>query len=173
MKPLGLIVAMARNRCIGKDGTLPWRIPEDLRYFRRVTLGHAVIMGRKTFDSIGKPLQRRHNLVVSRQPDLTIDGAEVCPSVERALERAYELDDAPLVIGGAGIYEAALPLTTRIYLTEVDRDVDGDTFFPELTGRWTETERRPGEERGYSFVVLERVREPSDVKAEGLEPKNA
>jgi dihydrofolate reductase len=147
------VVAVARNGVIGKDGALPWRYPEDMRHFKRVTLGHAVIMGRRTWESIGKPLVDRRNIVVSRA---ALPGVEVVPTLEQALALARTADDEPRVIGGAGLYAAALPLATRLYLTEVEREVEGDTFFPPFDRTaWRETERRPGD--GVSFVILERV----------------
>src|SRR4051812_25735768 len=119
MEPLALVVAVANNGVIGKDGALPWRIPEDLRHFKRVTVGHAIIMGRKTWESIGRPLPDRRNLVVSRQRGLTLAGAEVVESVEAAVALAHENDPEPRVIGGSEIYRLTLPLATRIFLTEV------------------------------------------------------
>lgn len=161
MPPLGLIVAMATNRCIGKDGTLPWRIPEDMKHFVRVTTGHAILMGRKTHESIGKPLKNRRNIVISRQPDLRIQGCEVAGSFAKALTMARETDDMPIVGGGATVYEAALPQVTRIWLTEVHREVDGDSFFPPLVpGEWKEIDRREGETSDVVFVTLDRITRP-------------
>ena len=155
--PLALVVAVADNGVIGKDGGLPWRIPEDLRHFKDVTMGHAMIMGRKTFESIGKPLPGRRSIVVSRTPGLALEGALVVSSLEDALARARETDDEPRVVGGSAVYEAALPLATKIYLTEVHRTVDGDAFFPQLDrAAWREVQRRPGETEGVEFVILER-----------------
>jgi dihydrofolate reductase len=157
VSPLCLVVAVARNGVIGKNGALPWRYPEDLRHFKRVTVGHAVIMGRRTWESIGKPLVERRNIVVSRQSG-PIAGVEVVPDLERALELARTGDDEPRVIGGAALYRASLPLATRLYLTEVALDAEGDTFFPALDrSAWRETERRPGEAPALSFVTLERL----------------
>lgn len=158
MDKLALVVAVARNGVIGQGGTLPWRIPEDLRHFKRVTVGHAVIMGRKTWDSIGKPLVDRRNIVVTRNASLQIPGVEVVPSLEAALALAHERDEEPRVIGGAELYRLALPISTRIFLTEVDREVDGDAFFPDLDrAKWREIERRPGEDPTVSYVTLERA----------------
>ncbi|MBS2014721.1 MAG: dihydrofolate reductase [Deltaproteobacteria bacterium] len=155
--PLALIVAVADNGAIGKSGKVPWRIPEDLKYFKSTTMGHAIIMGRKTWDEVGKPLPGRRNLVVSRQPGLTLEGAEVFSSVEDAIRAARETDPEPYVIGGSAIYEAAFPWVTKVHLTEVHRDVEADTFFPawDRSG-WRETSRRKGESEGVEFVVLER-----------------
>jgi dihydrofolate reductase len=159
MRPLELVVAMSRNRAIGKDGDLPWpRIPEDMKHFREITEGHAVIMGRKTYESMGKPLENRRNIIVSRTPDLVIEGCEVVASFSEAAQLARDTDGCPMVIGGAQIYEAALPRVTRIHLTEIDREVEGDTFFPPLVpGEWQESERRSGETPGITFVTLERA----------------
>lgn len=157
MNKLALVVAVADGGVIGVAGGLPWRIPEDLRHFKNVTMGHAIIMGRKTFESIGRALPGRRNIVVSRDPALRIEGVEVAPSVEAAVSLARSTDDEPRIIGGSSIYEAALPLATKIFLTEVHRKVDGDTFFPSFDrGAFRETDRRAGEEEGVEFVTLER-----------------
>lgn len=158
LQPLALVVAMAQNKVIGQGGDLPWHFSEDLKHFRRVTTGHAVIMGRKTWDSIGRPLPGRRNIIVSRQQGLQIAGCEVVGSLERAIEVAREQDDEPRVIGGATLYEQSLPLVTRLFLTEVDIKVDGDTFFPPLDrSQWREVERRRGEANELLFLTLERM----------------
>ena len=137
--PLALIVAMSAGGVIGKAGGMPWHEPLDLRFFRRVTLHHAVIMGRKTFDSIGKPLPERYNLVVTRQAALGgrgvekqgIEGGVACVgSFEAALQAARQRDACPMVIGGASLYAWALPLATRLFITQIGYPVEGDTFFP-------------------------------------------
>lgn len=157
MKPIVLVVAVADNGAIGKDGSLPWRIPEDLKHFKSVTMGHAIIMGRKTWDEVKRPLPGRRNLVVSRRPGLLLEGAEVFGSIEAAIEAARTTDAEPHVIGGTSLYEAALPLATRIHLTEVHRDVEADTFFPPFDrGTWREVARRQGETEGVEFVTIER-----------------
>lgn len=157
--PLALIVAVADNGAIGKDGKVPWRIPEDMRHFKSTTMGHAIIMGRKTWDEVGKPLPGRRNLVVSRQKDLVLQGAEVFSSLDDAIRAARTTDPEPYVIGGSAIYEGAFPLATKVHLTEVHRDVEADTFFPtwDRSG-WRETSRRRGESgaEDVEFVVLER-----------------
>ena len=159
MRPLEIVVAISKNRCIGKDGALPWKIPEDMKRFRAITEGHAVIMGRKTYESIGKPLEKRRNIVISRAPGLSLEGCEVVGSFADAAQLARDTDGCPMVIGGAQVYEAALPRVTRIHLTEIDRDVDGDAFFPPfIPGEWKETGREAGETAGVSFVTLERVK---------------
>lgn len=154
MTPLAIVVAISRNDVIGKDGKLPWHVPEDLKHFKDLTLGHAIIMGRATFEEVGKPLPKRRNIVVtSRGP---IPGCDVATSVEDAIRLARETDREPRVIGGAGIFRAALPYVTTIHLTEIDRDVDGDTrFHLDRTG-FREVERRRGESPDVWFVTLER-----------------
>ena len=153
---LALIVAMDAKRVIGHAGTIPWHHREDMRHFRRTTLGHAVIMGRGTYASMGKALTKRRNIVVSRQPGLELPGCEVARSVRQAIDMARQDDDQPLVIGGAQIYAEALPDVTRIYLTEIPGEHPGDTFFPELDpASWRETERRAQDE--LVFITLERV----------------
>jgi dihydrofolate reductase len=157
--PLAIVVAMNADRVIGVGGDLPWRIREDLRHFKRVTMGHAIIMGRKTWDSIGRPLPGRQNIVVTRNTALKIEGVDVVHSLEAAIDLARASGDAePCVIGGATLYSLALPLATRLHLTEVDRQVDGDTFFPRF-GReeWTELSRREAETEGVTFLELERA----------------
>ena len=156
MKPLVLVVAMSQNRVIGRAGGIPWDLPEDRKHFVAVTRGHALIMGRATYDSIGRPLPKRRNIVVSRNPALAIEGCDVVPSLEQAIELARTEDDAPRVIGGGQLYAEALPLATRIHLTEVEGEVEGDTFFPELPpGQWVEVERRQGE--GAVYRTLDRI----------------
>lgn len=155
--PLAMVVAVGDRGEIGKDGQVPWRIPEDLKHFKRVTMGHAIIMGRKTWDEVGRPLPGRRNIVVSRNRALVLPGAEVFSTLDEAIEAARTTDSEPRIIGGSHIYAAAMPLTTRIYLTEVHRAVDADTFFPPLDRNvWRETERRAADTEGVEFVTLER-----------------
>ena len=131
MKPLSLIAAMSENRVIGRDGDLPWHLPDDMKWFVQKTRGHAVIMGRANFESIGaKPLPGRRNIIVSRNPDYEVAGVEVVPSIERAIELAREGDGEPFIIGGEAIYRLALPYVTRMYLTLVHGEVEGDRHFP-------------------------------------------
>ncbi len=133
--PLCLIAALADNRVIGRDNQLPWHLPADLKHFKAMTLGKPIIMGRKTWDSLGRPLPGRLNLVVSRQAALTLEGAEVFPSLEAALVRAEEwarAEDADelMLIGGAQLYEQGLALAQRLYLTRVALSPEGDAWFP-------------------------------------------
>lgn len=156
MKPLCLVLAVAKNGVIGKDGQVPWRVPEDLQHFRRSTIGHAVIMGRKTWDEVGKPLLKRRNIVVSRDPALRLEGAEAATSIEAAIALARTSDDEPRVIGGAEIYRLTLPLATRVLLTEIQLEPEGDTFFTLDRSGFRETERRVGEDPRAVYVTLER-----------------
>ncbi len=157
MSGMSLIVAMSvPGRVIGKAGKLPWHLPEDLAFFKKTTTGHAIIMGRKTWDEVGRPLPKRRNIVVTRQPSLVLTGAEIAPSLDAALAMARSTDPDPFVIGGTEIFRQAIPLASRIYLTEVRQEVDGDVHFPELDDAWEETERRAGETEGVMFVVLDR-----------------
>ena len=159
---LSLIVAMDRARLIGRDGTLPWHLPNDLKRFRALTLGKPIIMGRRTHLSIGRPLPERRNLVLSRDPAFTAAGCEVVDSLDAALARLARAAEA-FVIGGAALYAEALPRAVRLYLTEVDAELEGDVRFPALDpDAWREVAReaRPRDERhayDYCFRVLERV----------------
>ncbi len=157
MKPLALIVAWARRAVIGRDGGLPWHEAEDLAHFKQTTLGHAILMGRKTHESIGRALPGRRNLVISRQAGYAAEGCEVFSSLQAAIEAARETDEEPIVIGGAAIYEAALPQVTRMFVTFVNRDVEGDTFFPNHDpDDWRETSRVVSESGELVFRTLER-----------------
>ena len=156
MQPLGLVVAVARNGGIGLRNALPWRIPEDLKRFKAVTLGHAVIMGRATHESIGKPLVERRNIVVTKTR-AEFPGCETAPSLTAALELARTTDAMPMIIGGAKLYAEALPLVTHLFLTEVERDVEADTFFPAWRREeWREVSRLPAQTADVFFVNLER-----------------
>ena len=154
---LALIVAWARGGIIGKDGDLPWHEPEDLAHFRRVTMGHAILMGRKTFESIGRPLPGRRNIVLSRDPSFRAEGCEVYTDLEAALASARETDACPFVIGGARIYELALPRATLLHVTEIDAEIEGDTHFPDFDASgWEETDQRCSEDGRLTFRVLRR-----------------
>lgn len=126
---LAVIAAVARNGAIGKDNALLWRLPEDLKFFKRTTLGHPVIMGRKTFESIGRPLPGRRNIVITRNAQWRHEGVDVACSLDASLALLNDADE-PFVIGGGEIYAQALPRADVIVLTEVDAEFDGDTFFP-------------------------------------------
>ncbi len=156
---LSLIAAVARNRVIGRGNALPWHLPEDLKRFRQLTLGHPVVMGRRTYESIGRPLPGRDNIVVTRNAGLAIAGVRTAASLPAALDIAGER--TAFVIGGAEIYQLAFPLADRLYLTEVDADVEGDAFFPEFDrDRWRETAREPAPAASpmrYAFVTYSKI----------------
>lgn len=165
---VSLIVAVADNGTIGRDGGLPWRLSNDLRYFRNVTMGKPIVMGRKTYESIGRPLPGRPNVVVSATAGFAPDGVDVAADFETAVARAEALADSAgadeiLVIGGAALYRAALARADRIYFTEVHAEIDGDVHFPVLDpAHWREIARERHEkgerdEYDHSFVVLDRV----------------
>jgi dihydrofolate reductase len=155
---LSLIVAVAANGTIGKDNHLPWHIPADLKHFKELTLGKPVVMGRKTFESIGKPLPGRRNLAISRNPAWRAAGVEVFPSLDDALAHAADAAEV-MVIGGSALFAAALPVAQRLYLTEIHRAFDGDVVFPPLDrAQWRELsrDRRDGDP-AFSFVSLEKI----------------
>lgn len=169
---ISIIVAMAENGVIGLEGGMPWRISADLKHFKAVTMGKPIIMGRVTFESIGRALPGRTNIVITRQADYEARGVTVAGSMDAALkaagnaggdaagEAAGEAEEA-MIIGGGDIYRAALPRTGRIYLTEVAGEPEGDVYFPRFErGEWQETAREAfpavGDAPAYSFVVLER-----------------
>ncbi|HVY47683.1 MAG TPA: dihydrofolate reductase [Minicystis sp.] len=155
--PLSLVVAIAKNHVIGRAGQLPWDLPEDRRHFRAVTTGHAVILGRRTYEEIGRPLPNRRNIVVSRTPGLALPGCEVAASLGDAIALARATDDEPRVIGGAALYREALPLATKIYLTEVDLEPEGDVQFELDRAGFVELERKKGEDPRVTFVLLART----------------
>jgi Dihydrofolate reductase len=158
MPLLQIVVAYSRNRVIGRDNGLPWRLPGDLAHFKRSTLGCPIVMGRKTWESLGRPLPGRLNVVISRNPAYPATGATVCPNLDAALRAC---GDAPriCIIGGGQLFEEALPQVGEIIATEIHADIDGDTYFPMLGEAWEEVERlRQPEENGlrYDFVTYRR-----------------
>ena len=165
---LALIAAMAQNRVVGIDNKLPWHLPEDLKYFKRITTGKAVIMGRKTYESIGRPLPNRTNIVITRSTEFSAPGIEVVNSLDAAIELAENVSlinavDEVMVIGGAQIYEAALPQADRLYLTHVHANVEGDAYFPDVDmSQWKELGREDYDASetnpyDYSFVVYDKA----------------
>jgi dihydrofolate reductase len=157
LQPLTLIAAVSRNGVIGQDGKLPWDLPEDRAFFRDSTMGHAVIMGRRTWDERGAPLDGRRNIVVSRSGEVSGAGREVARTIEEAIALARATDPEPFVLGGAEIFRLALPYATRFLVTEIDFDTQGDTFLPPLDrDAWHVTERRRGDRATY--VTYERRR---------------
>ena len=160
MTTLSLIAAMAKNRVIGRNNALPWHLPEDLKYFKATTLGKPILMGRKTFDSIGKPLPGRTSVVLTRNPQWSFDGCLVVSSVDDALAKLADREEV-LVIGGAELYQQTLPHADRLYLTEIDADFEGDAWFPEFDlSQWQQISRQPhpdnGRGFGFDFVVYQR-----------------
>lgn len=155
MTHLTLIVAMDRQRGIGIDNKLPWHLPEDLAHFKRLTSGHPIIMGRKTFDSIGRALPNRRNIVITRNPAWGHDGVEAVPSLEAAL--ALVGDTPAFIIGGAQIFAAAMHLAAQLIVTEIDHDFACDTFFAPLpAGAWRESarERHHSDTNGYDYAFV-------------------
>ncbi len=160
---ISMIAAMAHDRVIGKDNQMPWHLPADLAHFKRVTLGKPVLMGRKTFESIGRPLPGRRNLVISRNPGYQAEGIEVVGSVEAALALlAGSSVEELMVIGGGHLYAEMLPSADRLYLTQIDLAVEGDTRFPAFDdGQWQriDCESHPADEKNphpYSFETWQR-----------------
>ena len=156
-----IIVAQAKNRAIGIDGALPWHLSADLKRFRQLTSGHTIIMGRKTWDSIGKPLPNRHNIVITRTQDLVLEGAQTVTSLKAAIQVASnELEK--FIIGGAEIYNLALPIVDTIEMTLIHQDIQGDTYFPPVDSNiWEVSERSEYQDDasglGYSFVTYKRI----------------
>lgn len=160
---LSIIVAVSKNHAIGKDNQLPWHLPADLQYFKRVTMGKPIIMGRKTYESIGRPLPGRLNIVVSRQLSWSATGVEVVSSLAAAVALAEQHEAAEvMLIGGAQMYKAGLELADTLYLTKVDVEVDGDAFFPPIDNQsWVEVSRsaHPADEKNAfacDFIVYRR-----------------
>ncbi|MBA1276434.1 MULTISPECIES: dihydrofolate reductase [Pseudomonadaceae] len=164
--PLAMIAALAENRVIGLDNRMPWHLPADLKHFKAMTLGKPIIMGRKTWDSLGRPLPGRLNLVISRQPDLQLEGAETFASLDAALVRAEQWAceqgvDELMLIGGAQLYAQALGQAQRLYLTRIEAAPDGDAFFPsfdEVEWQRSDCQTHPaeGEAPGYRFETWQR-----------------
>lgn len=164
---IAMIVAMAKNRVIGRDNKLPWYLPNDLKYFKQATMGKPILMGRRTFDSIGRPLPGRTNIILTRNQDWSAEGVKVVHSLPEAVALAASIAEINgqnelMIIGGDQIYQSALADADRLYLTEVHADVDGDAYFPEFDrAEWQEIGREDFSAEGpnpydYSFVVLDR-----------------
>ena len=163
MPRLSLIVAMAKNRVIGADNRIPWHLPNELKLFKSLTMGHHIVMGRKTYESIGRLLPGRTTVIVTRQKDYVVPGAIVAHSVAEAIT-ACNGDDEIFVIGGADLFRETLPIADRLYLTTVDAEPEGDTFMPEFdSGEWKETSAQAFEKDEkhaypYRLAVLDRSR---------------
>lgn len=161
MPSINLVAAMANNRVIGRDNQMPWHLPADLQHFKSVTMSHPILMGRKTFESIGRPLPGRRNLVISRNPGLQLEGAEVFNSLEQAIAACAGVEQL-MIIGGANLYQQTLAMADRLYLTFIELDTDGDAHFPEWQDdEWQEIDReshQPDDKNPYhyQFVTLER-----------------
>ena len=162
---LSILVAMAKNRVIGQNNTLPWHLPADLKHFKSLTMGHTMIMGRKTYESIGKPLPGRTNIIVTKQLNFQAPGTTIVHSIEEALEKSKGSSIANgecFIIGGAELYRQTLKFCHRMYITEIQRDFEGDTFFPEFNQNdWQEIARTRHQGDGkaalaYHFVILDR-----------------
>lgn len=159
---LSVIAAIAENNAIGKDNKLLWHLSSDMKIFRNLTMGHPILMGRKTFESIGKPLPGRLNIIISRKP-LQVEGAVVAHSLEKAIKLAEETNDSEaFVIGGGEIYTLALPLAEKLYITHVKSTIEGDTFFPEINALlWTPIQNLVSEKddkNEYDFEFIEYIR---------------
>lgn len=161
MTKLAIVVAMDKNRVIGKNNQLPWHLPADLKHFKDVTMGKPIIMGRKTYESIGKPLPGRRNIIISRQKNLTIPGCEIFYSMDSALT-ALKMSEEVMIIGGAMIFQAILPRVTHLYLTIIHHAFEGDVFFPKLVeSEWQEVSREdhsPDEKNCFAYSFVEMVR---------------
>jgi len=161
-RSIALIVAMACHRVIGRNNQMPWHLPADLAHFKQITLGKPIIMGRKTFESIGRPLPGRQNIVVTGNPEWHAQGISIVAGIQQAIAIAEQGTEL-IVMGGATLYEQFLPLASRLYLTHIDLEIDGDTHFPQYAGYgWEETavEAHHSDSKNlynYRFVTLERI----------------
>ncbi len=162
MSRLSIIAAMDQNRLIGTDNRLPWHLPADLAFFKRTTMGKPIVMGRKTWESIGRPLPGRQNIVVTRNANLEAAGCDLADSIDSAIELAGDVEEI-MLIGGAGLYAQGLPLASRLYLTLIHhRFPEGDAWFPEPGDAWRETERQdfaPDQDNPYPYSFVKFVRE--------------
>jgi dihydrofolate reductase len=159
---ISLIAAMAKNRVIGRQGSIPWKIPGEQKIFKKITLGHAVIMGRKTFESLLQPFTDRTNIVVTRQKDYSAEGCMVAHDLVSAIKCCPSDEDEAFICGGGQLYHEALPLADRIYLTVIPREISGDTYFPDISAnefriRHSESIQVEGVEP-YDFFIYERIR---------------
>ena len=160
---LSIVVAMDSNRLIGKDNGLPWHLPADLAFFKKLTTGNTILMGRKTFDSIGRPLPNRRNIVITRNADIEITDCEVVNSIEKALS-LVQSETEVMVIGGAKLYQQILPIADRLYITQIEGEFDGDAYFPSYNeAEWSQISidsREPDENNHhkYHFITFDRRR---------------
>lgn len=158
---ISLIVAMSQNKVIGSNNAMPWHIPGELARFKRITTGHAIIMGRKTFESIGRVLPNRTNIIITRDSEYKVEGALIVNSLDEALRQAKEADGSEelFIIGGGEIFKQAMPIADKLYLTLVHKDVDGDTYFPDYSMFTKQISREDHEHDGFSYSFLELVKE--------------
>ena len=168
---LSIIVAKAKNNIIGKNNKIIWHLPEDLKHFKKLTTGHTIVMGRKTFESLGKPLVNRKHIIFSQNPDFKVDDEKV--KVVHSLLEIQDLIEGKeevFVIGGAMIYNFLMPYVNKMYVTEIEKDFDGDTFFPSINSEiWKETSRAKGikdenNNLDYYFVTYERIKQKNEGK---------
>lgn len=157
---ISMIAAMTKQRVIGKENEMPWHLPADFSWFKQCTMGKPIVMGRKTFDSIGRPLPGRKNVVVSRNSELTIEGVTVVASIEDALHLLADESEV-MIIGGGSIYAACLPISSKLYLTLIDAEIEGDTLFPSWGSEWAEVSRQhyavdAKNQYAMDFIVLEK-----------------
>ncbi|WP_339250222.1 dihydrofolate reductase [Sporosarcina sp. FSL W8-0480] len=160
---ISLLVAVDLNRVIGVDNKMPWHIPEELKYFKKVTMGKAIIMGRKTYESIGRPLPGRLNIIITRNEGYSVEGVEVLHDLNAAIERGKEYSEEVVIIGGAEIFNLSMPIADRLYITIIRNSYDGDTFFPEYNdGSWKLTSKSEdhytAEGIPYSYLIYDRER---------------
>lgn len=157
---ISLLVAHDSNRVIGVNNKMPWHIPEELGYFKKVTMGKAIVMGRKTFESIGKVLPGRLNIIVTRNEDYQVEGAEVFHSLEDALQRGKQFSEEVVIIGGAEIFNISMSLADRLYITIIRNEYNGDTFFPKYDDEWKiiseSDDHHSADGTPYSYLVYER-----------------
>jgi dihydrofolate reductase len=163
---VSIIAAMAENRVIGRGNEMPWEIPSELKRFKEITMGHPVIMGRKTFESIGNPLPGRKNVIISRQQDYSPEGCVVVPDLQAALAASAGANEV-FICGGDTVYREAMPLADKIYLTIIDEEFDGDSFFPEIPEDFVEVRRTRVEEDvlPYDMVLYERSEKKADASS--------
>lgn len=162
---ISLMVAHDPNRVIGKNNELPWHIPADLAYFKKHTIGKGIVMGRNTYESIGRPLPKRRNIVVTRNDEYTAEGVDVVHNVQDAIKLAREAHEEVMIIGGEQIFESILPDADRLYITLVHETFDGDTYFPEYGREWklvSESEQQTSNDVTFSYLVYERRKKKND-----------
>lgn len=156
---ISLMVAHDPNHVIGKDNQLPWHIPEDLAYFKKHTVGKGIVMGRNTYESIGRPLPKRRNIVVTRNEGLKIEGVDIVHSIDDAVKLAKEVHEEVMIIGGEQIFRTILPHADRLYITLIHQEFEGDTYFPEYGDGWVKTSESERMESGgvpFSYLIFER-----------------